>query len=331
MCGNKYCSEIKSKILSDYNNGITQKEISLKYSIPKSTISRIIKRGNVVSCHKGGRPRKTTDKKDRKITNFFKKHPQATSKEVKVHMELDINPSTGRRRILQAAIQSFRPAKKPFISKENQKARLTFARTHLDWTLQKWKTVLFSNESKFNRHESDGRQHVRRPRSERLNPKYTKGTVKHGGGNVMVWGCFSGQGIGLIRRVEGIMVSEDYKQILKNTMLPYAEWKMPLVWWFQHDNDPKYTSKLVKAWISEQHINILQWLPQSSDLNPIENLWEIVKRRIGNQILKKREDHVREIEKQCNKIPKTFIDNLIAPMLKRCASVTKNKGYAIKY
>jgi hypothetical protein len=55
--------------------------------------------------------------------------------------------------------------------------------------------VLFFNETKFNLCISDGIQWVRRPKNERFNPKYTRGTVKHGG-NVKFWECFSAHGVG---------------------------------------------------------------------------------------------------------------------------------------
>ncbi|EIE91993.1 hypothetical protein RO3G_16704 [Rhizopus delemar RA 99-880] len=41
---------------------------------------------------------------------------------------------------------------------------------------------------------------------------------------------------------------------------------------FQHDNDPKHTTKLVKEYLKEQSYNILEWSAQSPDLNPIENM-----------------------------------------------------------
>ena len=48
---------------------------------------------------------------------------------------------------------------------------------------------------------------VRRPKGKRLDPKYTRGTIKHGGGkSAMVWGCFSGfSGVGPIYLINGLM------------------------------------------------------------------------------------------------------------------------------
>ena len=45
---------------------------------------------------------------------------------------------------------------------------------------------------------------------------------KHGGDSVMVWSCFSGQGIGSIFKINGIMDRFMYRDILQNVMLPYA-------------------------------------------------------------------------------------------------------------
>ena len=70
------------------------------------------------------------------------------------------------------------------------KARLKFARTHLDWSVADWGRVLWSDESKFNLFSSDGIRYVRRPLGQRNNPKYQVPTVKHGGGSVMVWGNY---------------------------------------------------------------------------------------------------------------------------------------------
>ena len=78
---------------------------------------------------------------------------------------------------------------KPFISRKNQKARLTFAEEHIVWSEEKWSRVHFSDESKFNLFGADGKSYGSRQTAERLNPKCVKKSVKveekcHGLGNV---------------------------------------------------------------------------------------------------------------------------------------------------
>lgn len=62
---------------------------------------------------------------------------------------------------------------------------------------------------------SEGLKLVRRPNGQRYTT-YTTVMVKHGGGNVLLWGCFSGHGIGPIHHINGIMGRFMYKNILQN-------------------------------------------------------------------------------------------------------------------
>ena len=331
MAGNKYSSDLRSKVLNDFQNGMLQKEISIKYGIHKSTICRIIKSRNIDTVHKGGRPRATTAREDRKIRNFFTKFPTAVPREAKTEISLDVSLSTIKRRAREYGLRSYRCTKKPYVSEKNRKARLQFARSHLNWTPQQWKNILWSDESKFNLQGSDGRCYIRRPRGEKYNPRYTTATVKYGGGNIMVWGCFSGHGIGPIHRITETMTATIYRDLLSSLMLPYAEWEMPLSWAFQHDNDPKHTARVVKTWLEEHQVNVMSWPPQSPDLNPIGNMWMIAKRNIGKRVFRNGEELFVELEKQWNSIPNEYIEKLISSMPKRCSEIIKNKGYATKY
>ena len=62
----------------------------------------------------------------------------------------------------------------------------------------------------------------------------------------MVWGCFSDYGVGPLVKINGIMDHFAYRDILANHMVPYVDENLPLTWTFQHDNDPKHSSKLIK-------------------------------------------------------------------------------------
>ena len=52
------------------------------------------------------------------------------------------------------------------------------------------------------------------------NPKNTIPTVRHGGGNLMLWGCFSAKGTGILHRIEGRMNGAMYREVLGNNLLP---------------------------------------------------------------------------------------------------------------
>ena len=122
-----------------------------------------------------------------------------------------------------------------------------------------------------------------------------------------------------------------YRDILAIHMLKYAEWEMPLRWVFQSDNDPKHSSKLVKDWLSANGVQDLDWPPQSPDLNPIENLFGILKRRVGTRRFKNKQELMNCLKSEWEAITTSILSNFIESMPKRCADVVRNKGYHTKY
>ena len=269
---------------------------------------------------------------DRKLVRVSKNQPKLTALEVakEAHVE-DVSRWTVARRLSEAGLHARIAAKKPFVSKKNIKARLDFAKTHVGWTEKDWKKVLWSDESKFNLINSDGIPYVRRPPNTRFDPKYTIGTVKHGGGNVMVWGCFSWSGVGPLRRVEGIMEQVQYRDILEKTMLPFAKKKMPRGWTFQHDNDPKHTAKSVKNFLSDKTVRVLEWPAQSPDLNPIENLWHKLQQGIRGKKFKKPDELFAALQTEWSQLPSDYMHKLVESMPRRCQAVIKSKGAPTKY
>jgi hypothetical protein len=66
---------------------------------------------------------------------------------------------------------------------------------HIKWTVDDWKRVIFSDKSKFMLFKSDGHQYCYIKPGQAYNDRFVKKTIKHGAGNLMVWGCITEWGM----------------------------------------------------------------------------------------------------------------------------------------
>ena len=80
--------------------------------------------------------------------------------------------------------------------------------------------MLWTSESKFELFGTNQRVYVRRRTGERLIDDCISPTVKHGGGNIMVWGSISGRGVGDLVKIGGIMDKMVYHNILVTHAVP---------------------------------------------------------------------------------------------------------------
>ncbi|CAK1589275.1 unnamed protein product [Parnassius mnemosyne] len=341
MGKNKSCDPSTRKtILKFYGNGWSYRKIADHLGCSKDMVMNAIRHlknfNTTENVPRKTRPRKTTPREDSRIVLLAKREPFNGSELIRSEIFGEerlrgVSARTIRRRLCEANLFGRISRKVPLLKKENIQATLVFAKKHEHWTEREWKNVLYSDETKINMITSDGKMYVIRPPKKEMDPKYTKKTVKHGGGNIKVWGCFSGHGIGPIKKIEGNMDKLQYKNILEEVMLPYAEESLPVVWPFQHDHDPKHTAKVVKEFLRSQSVAVLDWPPYSPDINPIENLWFRVKKIVASKRTTSVHQLYAAFKEAWEQISIATCNKLIASMPRRCRAVIAAKGHATKY
>lgn len=328
--------QIRNLIIQDRQTGVSLGKIAEKYKIPKSTVQTICEKftatqqiGNLPGR---GRKRATTAREDTLIIRQIKKKPDTSSTEIKDELNLNISTKTIRRRLHEHNFFNRVSVRKPMISKPNKKKRLDFAKKHVDKPISFWKNVIWSDESKFELVGKKKRRKIYRKVGEALLDKHTTKTVKHGGGSIMVWGCFSWFGIGNLVKINGIMDARYYINILAHNLKESAR-KMNIAdqFIFMQDNDPKHTAGVTKRFFENTAINLLDWPPQSADLNPIENLWSELDSKVPPRGRTNRDLFYQNLQTAWNGLSPDYLQKLAESMPRRLEAVIKAKGGNTKY
>ena len=147
----------------------------------------------------------------------------------------------------------------------------------------------------------------------------------------MLWGCFAVGGTDALHKIDVIMRNDNYVDILKQHLkTSLRKLKLGCKYVFEMDNDAKQTSKVVAKWLKDEKVKLLEWPSQSPDLNPIENLWAELKKRV-----RARPTNLTQLQQLCQeewaKIHPIYCGTFVEGYPKCLTQVKQFKGNAAKY
>jgi len=327
-------------ILHLLDSGHSGHEIHTLTGVSNAAISRLrFRHRPYLTKARGGRPSKLTDTDIRYAIRLIgtgkADNAVQVTKSLQEVTNQPLHTQTVRNRLKKEGMKSVVKKKRPVLSAKHRKDRMDFALTHKDWTLEDWKKVVWSDETKINRMGSDGRQWVWKKAGEGLSDRVVEGTRKFGGGCLMMWGCMVWEGVGYACKIDGRMDGELYVKILQDELQEsiayYGKTNEEII--FQQDNDSKHTCHKARNWFQDHDFNVMLWPAHSPDLNPIEHLWSHLKRRLAKYEGEPKGmlELWERVQVEWDKIEPEVCQKLIETMPGRIAAVLKAKGGYTRY
>lgn len=244
---------------------------------------------------------------------------------------VEIGDSTLRRYLRKMGLVSRFAARKPLLTRRHRALRLAFARKYVNKGREFWRKVLFTDETRIAIRNDSSKTRLRRKTDERLH--FVTPTVKHPPA-VMMWGAFAATGVGRIRFLEKNETCNSawYLKVLDKQVRWSANSLFAGGFYLQDDGAPCHRSKTVKEFVRRQHWKTLDWPPQSPDLNPIENLWGLLKKKVwSHNFNSTTELKARIIAIWNHSFEKELLEKLAYSMSDRLRAVVKARGGPTRY
>lgn len=344
--GFQYDTPTKNRVVGAKLGGASYQQISDQFNIPlpsvKTLIRRFNKRGTVQNAPRSGRPPIITTHLRRQVIRTAKKNRFLTRAEIAKSVTPRLHPRSISRVLAAAGLHRRKARRVPFLTRIQRKIRLTWARGIKSWGSLQFKRIIWSDECYFYAGETPGSIFVTRApneanRQECMAPRFKKSQVK-----VMVWGCVMWNCKGPLLALDypggrgGGMTSKRYQdQVLSGPLLDFYTAKSLAkgAVYFQQDGAPCHTSKSTTKWLRDHQVQTFPHPSNSPDVNPIENIWWELKRRVQRRPLAPTSvaKLKQAVQEEWLALPFKDIRKYVSTMPIRVRHVISNKGGNTKF
>ncbi|GFV43964.1 transposable element Tcb2 transposase [Trichonephila clavipes] len=270
---------------------------------------------------------------------FHKAYPGIPRVKIKNQKEINIyrydsfTRQTVYRRLGHIGLYARRPVRCVPLTATHSRLRLIWSREHALWTSQQWSCVMFSDESRFNLQSDSHRTLIWRAPGTRYHQENTIERHRYGGAGWLVWGGIilgsrtdlHVQSVTMTGHIHWDVILEQHARLFRGAM--GAEFL------FMDYNARPHRANIVDECLKSEDITRMDWAAYSPDLNPIENVWDMLGRRIAARqppLTCLPELRRALLDEWCN-IPQDQIDNLILSMPRCCKACIASSGRHTPY
>ncbi len=339
---------IKGQISGQTQLGLKLTQIGRNLNVPRTTVQCVLKRLQTtffeVNEPRSGRPISIIPRAARVLLRQLRSKPKITWRQLKTNTGIDLNARTLNATLRAHEISHWLALKRSKLTPEAALIRLKWAKKHKDWTVNQWRKVIWSNKTFVTRESDKQREWM----FETLKQKWDRNKVMKIPNEkvffIMIWEAFWSSERSNLYLLDRNFESKKhgysavfYIQILDHNLADI--WESELV--FMQNNVPIHRVRKSKLWFQENGIEVMKWPSYSPDLNSIENLWTLLKKKAYKvypdlDSLKGKGDEAETqlfqiLERAWANLREKVMEGLISSMPHRCAAIIKAEGWHTKY
>jgi transposase len=236
-----------------------------------------------------------------------------TSKALRLRLSVHVCSRTINRDLLALGFQWRARPRVPALSDLQKQKRLAMVDTLLAHDID---TLLFSDESLFDCNDVTDREWCRPNEEPSVRPTERWTAKSH------VWGVIGVSFRLLVFLTEDRVTTENYQHTLKTFLLP----KLKTHHVFMQDNAPAHRAKATQDFLQAHGVTVADWPPHSPDLNPIENVWGLMKKALAINVHASTEELQDAISDVWFGISDESIANLVRSFPERVRTMSVNEG-----
>ncbi|KAM5528535.1 DNA transposase [Fusarium oxysporum f. sp. phaseoli] len=341
----------RTKIYWLHKSGRSAVDISQELGMSRHAIYGIIRRypaqQSAQDQPRSGRPTAIGPRELRRIKIIIARDPHIQLQDLLQQAQLTCHKDTLIRHLKKAGIMHCQSILRPFLSNEAAAQRLQFARLYVNKPIEFWKKWNFSDEVIVARGEGQRRSWVFIEGKERLRRENIQTRITPTRHSQMFFSAFN-----YYRKLPLVPLDGDPEaersgvtaRVLLEAFEQHLHRLVTRNTVFQHDNSSLFRSHLIGSWLPiflrNQHAMSTWWPAYSPDLNPIENLWHILKERICNKYpelayFPRNQETLEALFNAATEvweeIKPEVLENLILSINRRLQAVIDNDGWYTKY